>query len=70
MYTPGLLNRLREATTLLEAYDLAESEHPDLLRRAYAKVAEVTRSLETALKDTFKEAHEETHAPNRAHEAP
>jgi hypothetical protein len=63
MHIPGLLTRLREATTLLEAYDLSESEHPDLLRRAYVKVAEVTRSLEANIKETY--AHNEAQEARR-----
>lgn len=54
MHVPGLLARLKDASTLLEAYQLSESEHPDLVRRAAVKVAEVNRGLETYLSTLTK----------------
>lgn len=45
MFIPGMIKRLREAITLLEAHELAEAEHGELLRRAATKVSEVHRSF-------------------------
>ena len=59
MHVPGLTARLKDAATLLEAFQLAESEPDELVRLAAAKVAEVNRSLETYLSTLAKNRGEE-----------